>query len=129
MKTLKIELEGGKLNYTAGEEIRGLVEWETDEDIKGVEVRLFWYTKGKGTQDVGIAETVNFENCGFIGKEKFSFKGPAGPYSFSGKLISLLWAIEMVAAPGGECERVEIIISGTGEEVILSKSQMEKGGF
>ena len=129
MKTLKIELEDGKLNYKAGEEIRGWVEWETDEDIKGVEVRLFWYTKGKGTEDIGIAETAKFENCGLIGEENFSFKAPVEPYSFSGKLISLVWAIETVAEPGGECERVEIVISGTGEEVMLSKSQAEEEGF
>ena len=125
----KIELYGENVNYKAGDTIDGMVEWRKDEEVESVEVRLFWFTKGKGTEDIGIAETVNFENCGLIGKEKFSFKAPAGPYSFSGKLISLVWAIETVAEPGGECERVEIVISGTGEEVMLSKSQAEEEGF
>ena len=117
----KIELYNEKVNYKAGERIEGEVEWQREEEVRSIEVRLFWFTKGKGTQDVGVVDTINFDNCSLNGRREFSFEAPAGPYSFSGKLISLVWGIEMVVQPGGECERVEIVISGTGEEIILGK--------
>ena len=117
-----IELYNERHNYKAGESIEGTVEWRRDEEVESIEVRLFWFTKGKGTQDVGMVDKISFDNCGFNGRREFSFEAPTGPYSFSGRLISLVWGIEMVVQPGGECERVEIVVSGTGEEVILGQS-------
>ncbi len=36
---------------------------------------------------------------------------PRSPYSFSGKLISLIWALELVALPGREAARTEITLA------------------
>ena len=54
MSTLKIGTSENKTQYRPGEEIAGRALWILDEPPKAVEVRLFWYTEGKGTQDVGL---------------------------------------------------------------------------
>jgi hypothetical protein len=54
-----------------------------------------------------------------FGEQRVSLRAPSGPYSFSGRLISLLWALEAVAEPGGEVARREIVLSPSGEEVRL----------
>ena len=48
---------------------------------------------------------------------------PAGPYSFSGRLISLIWALELVAEPGNHVARVEITLGPDGQEVVLATGE------
>jgi hypothetical protein len=45
---------------------------------------------------------------------------PKGPYAFSGKLITLAWAIELVVLPGGETERLDLLIGPAPVEVDLT---------
>jgi hypothetical protein len=56
---------------------------------------------------------------GLTGRGGFRFKLPDSPYSFSGKLVSLAWAIEAVAQPGERSARAEIVIAPGGKEVRL----------
>jgi hypothetical protein len=42
---------------------------------------------------------------------------PWGPYSFSGKLISLIWAFELIALPSEDSIRQEIVIGPDAREV------------
>jgi hypothetical protein len=44
---------------------------------------------------------------------------PLAPYSFSGKLISLIWGLELVLEPSQETARFEFTLSPTGEEIML----------
>lgn len=82
--------------------------------------RLFWYTRGKGTQDVVVVQEETFPAPGAQDERKFSFRLPAGPYSFSGRLISLLWAVEVVVQPGDESGRTEFTVSPTGDEIRIA---------
>ena len=117
MSTLTIELEDGKLAYAPGEEIRGRASWALDGDPESVEVHLFWRTEGKGTQDTEIADTVAFQAPGRQDKRDFKLEIPHGPYSFAGKLIAILWSVEVVAEPGSEAGRQDIVVSPTGKPV------------
>jgi hypothetical protein len=116
---IKIEILNNKLEYLPGETVQGRVSWQAVKPVKSAEIRLFWYTSGKGTQDVGIADTVHVENPQQNHDQEFTLNIPEAPYSFSGKLISLIWAIECVLEPSDETERVELTISTTGKEVLL----------
>jgi len=119
MDKLNIEILEGKDSFRPGENVTGTVRWNMQGNPESVEVSLFWHTQGKGTRDVGVVETLKFDNPGSLGQKEFSFKLPAGPYSFSGRLISLVWAVEAVSRPGEETTRCEITISPTGREVVL----------
>lgn len=119
MSQLSITLADGRSSYRPGEAISGSAAWSLDETPENVELRLFWHTQGKGDEDVGIAESVVFETPERQDKREFRLRAPEGPYSFSGKLVSLLWAVEVVAQPGALAGRAEITLSPTGKEVLL----------
>lgn len=121
MERLSLTLDQDKTVFAPRETIRGTVRWTLDASPQRLELSLFWYTAGKGTRDVGVVETRRFDNPGAVGWKDFSFTLPNGPYSFSGKLISLVWALELTCASDSESIRREIIVSPTGQEVLLGK--------
>ena len=117
--TLHIELDAAQTEYPPGQEMSGTLRWNFDERPDKVELRLFWYTRGKGDEDTGLAENLPFESPTPSETRMFRFVLPNGPYSFSGRLISLIWAVEAVAEPGDHVARVEITVSPTGREIAL----------
>ena len=64
-------------------------------------ISLLWHTEGKGTEDVEVVEQINVEDPPITGSHDFSFRVPDFPWSFSGTLISLIWAVEASLDPGG----------------------------
>jgi len=119
MSTLKIGTYGNQTQFRPGDEIAGKVLWLLDRPAEQVEVRLFWYTEGKGTQDVEVVATCRVDASQPRGESEFRFAAPNGPYSFSGRLISLLWALEAVAPPSKDVDRLPITLSPTGQEILL----------
>ena len=118
---IAIEFENNRTAFDSGERIAGLIRWsELSEPIEGTEVRLIWYTQGKGDPEVTIVEQQIFPTTLATGQSKFEFTAPDGPYSFSGKLISLIWAVEVIALPRRDSESVNIVIAPNGKEVVLS---------
>lgn len=51
----------------------------------------------------------------------FSLALPRQPYSFSGKLISLVWALELIVEPGANVARQAFVMSASGREVVLGE--------
>ncbi len=121
MDTLNIALHDDKTAFAPGQTVEGTIRWSLQTNPEHLEFSLFWYTAGKGTRDVGVVETARFDNPGACGSKEFAFPLPDGPYSFSGKLISLIWAVELTCRPGSETARREITLSPTGREIILSE--------
>jgi hypothetical protein len=104
--------------------VEGRAWWQLDRPPTEVVVRLFWYTQGKGTQDVGVVEELPWSAPGQQDHRTFQFRLPEGPFSFSGKLISLVWAVEVVAQPGDVAGRCEITVSPTGEEIRVGSPEV-----
>lgn len=98
--------------------VRGSITWQVENMLKNLSVRLFWYTRGRGTEDLQVVDHVDLAPA-LQGQAGFEFGIPEGPYSFSGKLISLIWAVEAVVLPGGECARDIILVSPSGNEILL----------
>ncbi len=117
MGSPRIETIGRRTVYRPGEKIAGRIEWDLDRPALALELRLFWYTAGKGDMDVEVTSRLRVDRPGTVGQRDFEFTAPRTPHSFSGKLISIVWALEMVTEPAGEVERLELIISPTGSEV------------
>ncbi|MCB1125357.1 MAG: hypothetical protein KDM81_02595 [Verrucomicrobiae bacterium] len=122
MNELKIGILEDQAAFRPGELLRGGAGWQVGEPPRSVETRLFWYTKGKGTEDVEVVATESFERPQMQDARPFEFRLPAAPYSFSGKLISLIWAVELVAQPSGDAARVEFVLSPTGHEILLHEA-------
>ena len=119
MSELEIKTRGDKTSFLPGEVVEGQVSWATESAPGMIELRLFWRTQGKGTRDMSVVQSLMFENPRWQGTRDFRFQLPEGPYSFSGKLISLIWALELIVTSTNETERLDILVSPTGSEILL----------
>jgi hypothetical protein len=120
MSELEIRTRNDRTSFLPGEELAGEVTWQTDSEPGPIELRLFWHTAGKGTQDVELVEKISFSNPSRDDRREFRFVLPNSPYSFSGKLISIVWALELVLLYSGDTERLEIVISPDRSEVAVT---------
>lgn len=123
MSELEIRTHNDKTSFLPGEVVAGQVSWATDSPPGLIELRLFWRTQGKGTRDVKVVQSLTFENPRWQGAREFRFQLPDAPYSFSGKLISLIWALELILTSTNETERLDIIVSPTNSEILLYGGQ------
>jgi hypothetical protein len=120
MIALEVRARGGRAAFSPGDALEGMATWHFDGDVRALELRLFWYTEGRGDRDVETVEMSGFEAPQAQEERGFSFRLPEGPYSFSGNLITLNWALELVAQPSGDAARLEFTVSPTGRPVSLS---------
>jgi hypothetical protein len=119
---MTIEIEGSRRAFSPGDTLSGRVTWTLERDPTDVELRLFWYTAGKGTQNVGIQNAIVFDNPTLRENRDFRMTLPNAPFSCSGSLVSIIWALELLIEPGGLTERVDITLAPGGHEVILTNT-------
>lgn len=118
MSELAIHLDD-RTAFEPGETIPVLIDWSLRDQPDAIELRAVWNTAGKGTTDIGIEQTLRIDSPNLSDSRRVSFQLPAAPYSFSGTLISLVWALELVALPSGESCRQEITIAPDSSEIEL----------
>lgn len=111
----------------------GTVRWQGSDRPPSLELRVFWMTRGMGTEEVKVvaSEAVSLEANGTA---HFSIKLPGVPWSFSGQLISVSWAVELVDHQGEGCTMVEFVMSPDGKvrqlgKVDHPKSKKKSFGF
>ena len=102
------------------------VEWTLDAPIDMLEARLFWHTVGRGLEDVSLVESQSIESPKPRDKRTFTFTLPEGPYSFTGALTSLQWAVELVA--GDTVARWDFVLGPDACEVKLGEGETEIAG-
>lgn len=114
-----IEVQLSNLNYQPGETIEGKFVWK--QIGKGIrfDIRLIWFTEGKGTRDHQTIHSQRIEPKDVDGTKSFRFLAPHWPHSFSGQFISLRWAIEAVELPSNEATTAILIIAPEGQEIVL----------
>ncbi len=125
---IRLGLRENQTAFRPGEAIAGAVLWEFDTPPKSAGVRLVWFTRGKGTEDGGIAASVTFDAPPAADTREFRFDAANGPYSFSGTLIAVMWAVEFVMKPGGSFQRIDIVIAPDAREIHLPKIEQPKHG-
>jgi hypothetical protein len=123
---IRLGIRENKTTFRPGETISGAVLWEFEDAPSLAEVRLLWFTRGKGSEDGATVETVKFDTPPAADTREFSFTAPNGPYSFSGTLIAVLWAVEFIEEPGEEFQRIEITIAPDAKEIALPKIPQPK---
>ena len=117
---ITISLTNEQTAFVPGNIIAGTIRWaDIKENTEQIDVRLIWYTKGKGERNHELLDSHPIVNPQNQGESGFQFAVPHRPYSFSGKLVSLVWAIEAIAFPDLEAEQLEVVISKDGKEIIL----------
>lgn len=126
MNTFHIQLHDHRTYFRPGEWVEGTVSWNLDRSVENVELRFLWFTRGKGDDDVSVVDTQVFANPQRMESRPFRVQMPHAPHSFSGKLISLLWALELVAPPLDEAARFEFSLSPSGQEIVLPQVEQDK---
>lgn len=119
--SLELQLNQDPATLVPGQRIDGLAGWRLEDAPKSAVLRLFWYTEGRGTQDVGIVEEIELPVHLADLRGAFQFSLPDAPYSFRGPLITLKWAIELVVNKGKLVERLDLVVSPWVEQVTLKK--------
>jgi hypothetical protein len=99
MNPLTIDIEDMNTSFQPGRAVRGQVQWRLAEEPEKACLRLLWYTAGKGTEDVGIVQTVEFDDPAAADTRRFDF------------------TLELEA--GRECLRQDITVSPAGREIAL----------
>lgn len=121
MPKVQINLPQSRTAYAPGETIAGTISWQFNEPPKHAELRLVWNTRGRGIQDIVVATTIPFDQPQASDSRPLSIVLPEAPYSFSGKLISLIWALEMVVEPGNHSLRQEITVAPESREIVIAR--------
>ena len=123
---LTITLDKAVAEYVSGETISGTAAWKAlPEKTNELSVRLIWYTQGRGDRDFDLISSLEFEIAPKMqnsGEHKFEFVAPDRPRSFSGKLIELTWAIELIVYPSKDTVLKKVVIGPEGKVTVLSGS-------
>ena len=106
-----------------GESLRVQVDWDLTERPEKLVVNLLWYTSGKGDEDIQVVDGETVVDPGTSGSREITFTAPAHPPSFSGRLITLTWAVEALIDPGKLVERRELVIAPEARELILPRPE------
>jgi len=120
MNKLAITTDSPKISYLPGTHISGKITWDLSESTEFLTLQMFWYTAGKGTRDFAVVDELKIDSPFVSGEENFSFRIPSQPLSFSGTLISLLWALELKTAKETDAEQFHFTVSHTGPEISLT---------
>lgn len=120
MSQLAIEIDEHRTEFHPGETVSVLIEWSLSSEPESIELSAVWKTVGKGTTDQGVEHSIVIDNPGLSESRWVEFPLPIAPYSFSGKLISLVWALELLVLPAEDSARVEITIAPEGSEILLT---------
>ncbi len=123
MNQLSLTLENSARGFEPGGQLVVTAGWQLDQLVPGdqyLELRLIWYTRGKGDTDVQTTQALRIDPEQASDTKRMGIQLPDSPYSFSGKLISLVWALEFVLEPGGDACREEFVMAPGGREILLS---------
>ena len=120
MGRVSLQLEGGSREYEPGAQVIAIADWEFETPEESIELRLYWKTRGKGDMDTNVVQEVSFDKPEPRGQKRLGIQLPDSPYSFSGKLVSLIWTLELEAFPSEESDIVEFTLAPGGKEIMLT---------
>jgi len=114
---MEVRIDSDQKALHPGEELKCHALMQNPTDAIGGEFHVLWYTEGRGTQDIHLVHSEPFHHIRGRRDYSFSFELPQQPYSFSGKLISLIWAVEVVI--GDSVGRATFTLSPHESEITL----------
>ena len=96
MNKLTLEMTDASRAFEPGCSIEvDAAAWELDAQPGAIELQVGkWNTQGRGTQDFRIVDTV-FLDATRCERNGCPLTLPRGPYSFVGRFVSLIWALEL----------------------------------
>jgi hypothetical protein len=98
--------------------VTGRVAWALEKEPRDLELRLCWFTGGRGTEESRTVEALPL-GATLRGERTFSFRLPAEPWSVNGTLVRIAWALEVVAKKTGSLALEEIVVAPQRREMEL----------
>lgn len=98
--------------------VTGRVAWQLEKEPRDLELRLCWFTSGRGTEESRTIEALRLGD-GLRGEKAFSFRLPAEPWSINGTLVRIAWALEVVAKKTGSLAVEELVVAPQRREIGL----------
>lgn len=92
------------------ETVAGRVSWSLDKEPRGLELRLFWFTRGYGSEESKTLASLPLGDAA-RGERDFSFELPDQPWSVKGRMVTIIWALEVVAEKSGGLALEEIVVA------------------
>ncbi len=117
MSPLAIQIDSHKTAFLPGESLRGVIRWQYEGRPGRLELRLIWFTRCMGTDDVGVVDSLVLEDPAPGDARAFHFRIPAGPYTYDGHIFKIRWALEFLRPGQNDCERLEFIVSPSGQPI------------
>jgi hypothetical protein len=100
------------------EVVQGRVNWALENEPRELELRLCWFTRGRGTEESHTVESLRLGDTR-RGDAAFSFRLPGSPWSVEGSLVTIAWALELVAKKQGALALEPLTVSPTRSAVVL----------
>jgi hypothetical protein len=123
---LGVAFAGGRDFYSPGDEVAGTVQWDLPAPPEwGIEVRLLWSTRGRGDRDFNVVARQVVPSPAARGSYQFRLQLPLAPYSFSGQLVSLIWAVEVLAVSEELAGHAELVMGPGGCEARIDGGGLE----
>jgi len=119
MDKISIKLKDGKISYHPGEKISGELEWDLTQEVQDIAINIFWYSEGMGEQDSEISETEIIKSPIKSDKQSFEMELPMAPYTYSGNITSLKWAIEATTLEDKVKDIKEFSMTPGNKEIVL----------
>ncbi|MBN1982674.1 MAG: hypothetical protein JW795_14160, partial [Chitinivibrionales bacterium] len=112
----KITIQLDSNSYDPGSALNACISWDVDQEkTHCIDMNLLWFTEGKGTPDYEVVQTVHHETPLRCGQKRFCLNLPLAPWSFSGRLISLVWAVEARIDSNKTLDRIPFIMAPQGK--------------
>lgn len=98
--------------FLPNERVTGHVYWDLERAPRWLEVRLVWHTEGKGTSEYVTIGRERLRDLAAQDRRDFSFTLPDMPYTYHGRIVSILWSVDLVG-PGRRIWRREDRVATT----------------
>lgn len=112
-----IEIELDHFHHQPFQMLSGKVRVTGPVKAKKLELRIFWFTRGRGDEEAEIVHRQSIDPNQAL--SDFAWQLPSQPYSFAGQLITLAWAVELVDAKERSLDLVPFLLSPNGAELQL----------
>lgn len=113
---MSVEITLDSTAIEPGGTISGRVTWPGAGST--LVVALGWVTRGKGDKDTDEVTATTIPVAGQT-EARFTLTAPFQPFTFSGKLISIVYYVTAKVGIGEA--KVEIVIAPGGKEVVLAR--------
>ena len=119
MNKIDLKLINERSSFKPGSILKGSIIWNIDIVPETITISLCYWTEGRGTQDAVSVAKHEVKITNSSGEQPFEFLIPNSPWSFSGKLISINWAVAAEIRSKKLFTLIPITISPTAAEINL----------